>query len=278
MTIREFYKIYSQKYKDNKYLNDICLRTLIVKNEGIKDMSTFFLCFDDELKNESKIIKDIQRVINGEPYQYVINEAEFYDLKLYVDKNVLIPRLETEELVDTLIHKYLNTNYNYTIADIGTGSGCIALAMKKQMQKANVFAIDISENAVNVAKLNASKLQLNINVLQGDLLSPLINKNLKVDVLISNPPYIKNKNEVDENVLNYEPHLALFAKNGVDFYERILKDSFKVLNSKAIIAFEFNYDQKDELNEIIKKYYPTSKVDFYKDAGNKWRYVIICLE
>ena len=76
----------------------------------------------------------------------------------------------------------------------------------------------------------------------------------------------------------YEPHLALFAKNGVDFYERILKDSFKVLNKKAIIAFEFNYDQKDELNEIIKKYYPTSEVDFYKDAGNKWRYVIICLE
>lgn len=278
MTIREFYKIYSQKYKDNKYLNDICLRTLIVKNEGIKDMSTFFLCFDDELKKESKIIKDIQRVINGEPYQYVINEAEFYGLKLYVDKNVLIPRLETEELVDTLIYRYLNSNYNYVVADIGTGSGCIALAMKKHIQNANVFAIDISEKAVNVAKLNASKLQLNINVLQGDLLSPLINKNLKVDVLISNPPYIKNKNEVDENVLNYEPHLALFAKNGVDFYERILKDSFKVLNKKAIIAFEFNYDQKDELNEIIKKYYPQSKVDFYKDAGNKWRYVIICLE
>lgn len=278
MTIREFYKIYSQKYKDNKYLNDICLRTLIVKNEGIKDMSTFFLCFDDELKKESKIIKDIQRVINGEPYQYVINEAEFYGLKLYVDKNVLIPRLETEELVDTLIYRYLNSNYNYVVADIGTGSGCIALAMKKHIQNANVFAIDISEKAVNVAKLNASKLQLNINVLQGDLLSPLINKNLKVDVLISNPPYIKNKNEVDENVLNYEPHLALFAKNGVDFYERILKDSFKVLNKKAIIAFEFNYDQKDELNEIIKKYYPTSEVDFYKDAGNKWRYVIICLK
>lgn len=278
MTIREFYKIYSQKYKDNKYLNDICLRTLIVKNEGIKDMSTFFLCFDDELKKESKIIKDIQRVINGEPYQYVINEAEFYGLKLYVDKNVLIPRLETEELVDTLIYRYLNSNYNYVVADIGAGSGCIALAMKKHIQNANVFAIDISEKAVNVAKLNASKLQLNINVLQGDLLSPLINKNLKVDVLISNPPYIKNKNEVDENVLNYEPHLALFAKNGVDFYERILKDSFKVLNKKAIIAFEFNYDQKDELNEIIKKYYPQSKVDFYKDAGNKWRYVIICLE
>lgn len=278
MTIREFYKIYSQKYKDNKYLNDICLRTLIVKNEGIKDMSTFFLCFDDELKKESKIIKDIQRVINGEPYQYVINEAEFYGLKLYVDKNVLIPRLETEELVDTLIYRYLNSNCNYVVADIGTGSGCIALAMKKHIQNANVFAIDISEKAVNVAKLNASKLQLNINVLQGDLLSPLINKNLKVDVLISNPPYIKNKNEVDENVLNYEPHLALFAKNGVDFYERILKDSFKVLNKKAIIAFEFNYDQKDELNEIIKKYYPTSTVNFYKDAGNKWRYVIICLE
>ena len=278
MTIREFYKIYSQKYKDNKYLNDICLRTLIVKNEGIKDMSTFFLCFDDELKNESKIIEDIQRVINGEPYQYVINEAEFYGLKLYVDKSVLIPRLETEELVDTLIHKYLNISYNYVIADIGTGSGCIALAMKKYLKNANVFAIDISNNAVNVTKLNSEKLQLNISLLQGDLLSPLIDNNIKVDVLISNPPYIKNKNEVDKNVLNYEPHLALFAKNGVDFYERILKDSYKVLNQKAIIAFEFNYDQKNELNEIIKKYYPTSKVDFYKDAGKKWRYVIVCLE
>lgn len=278
MTIREFYKIYSQKYKDNKYLNDICLRTLIVKNEGIKDMSTFFLCFDDELKNESKIIEDIKRVINGEPYQYVINEAEFYGLKLYVDKNVLIPRLETEELVHTLIHKYLNINYNYVVADIGTGSGCIALAMKKHLKNANVFAVDISNNALNVAKFNSDKMQLNISLLPGDLLSPLIDNNIKVDVLISNPPYIKNKNEVDENVLNYEPHLALFAKNGIDFYERILKESFKMLKQKAMIAFEFNYDQKNELNEIIKKYYPTSKVDFYKDAGNKWRYVIICLE
>ena len=278
MTIREFYKIYSQKYKDNKYLNDICLRTLIVKNEGIKDMSTFFLCFDDELKNESKIIEDIKRVVNGEPYQYVINEAEFYGLKLYVDKNVLIPRLETEELVDTLIHKYLNINYNYVVADIGTGSGCIALAMKKHIQNANVFAVDISNNALNVAKFNSDKMQLNISFLHGDLLSPLIDKNLKVDVLISNPPYIKNKNDVDENVLNYEPHLALFAENGIDFYERILKDSFKIVSKNAIIAFEFNYDQKDELNEIIKKYYHQSKVNFYKDAGNKWRYVIICLE
>lgn len=278
MTIREFYKIYSQKYKDNKYLNDICLRTLIVKNEGIKDMSTFFLCFDDELKNESKIIEDIKRVVNGEPYQYVINEAEFYGLKLYVDKNVLIPRLETEELVHTLIHKYLNINYNYVVADIGTGSGCIALAMKKYLKNADVFAVDISNNALNVAKFNSDKMQLNISLLPGDLLSPLIDNNIKVDVLISNPPYIKNKNEVDENVLNYEPHLALFAKNGIDFYERILKESFKMLNQKAMIAFEFNYDQKNELNEIIKKYYPTNKVDFYKDAGNKWRYVIICLE
>ena len=227
MTIREFYKIYSQKYKDNKYLNDICLRTLIVKNEAIKDMSTFFLCFDDELKNESKIIEDIKRVINGEPYQYVINEAEFYGLKLYVDKNVLIPRLETEELVHTLIHKYLNINYNYVVADIGTGSGCIALAMKKHLKNANVFAVDISNNALNVAKFNSDKMQLNISLLPGDLLSPLIDNNIKVDVLISNPPYIKNKNEVDENVLNYEPHLALFAKNGIDFYERILKESFK---------------------------------------------------
>lgn len=278
MTIREFYKIYSQKYKDNKYLNDICLRTLIVKNEGIKDMSTFFLCFDDELKNESKIIEDIHKVTNGEPYQYVINEAEFYDLKLYVDKNVLIPRLETEELVDTLIHKYLNSNFSYTIADIGTGSGCIALAMKKYLVNADIFAIDISNNAVNVAKFNSEKLQLNIKILQGDLLTPLIDNNIKVDVLISNPPYIKNKNEVDENVLNYEPHLALFAENGIDFYERILKDAFKVLHKSAIIAFEFNYDQKELLENLIIKYYKDSEYTFYKDAGNKWRYVIICLK
>lgn len=277
MTIREFYKIYSQKYKDNKYLNDICLRTLIVKNEGIKDMSTFFLCLDDELKNESKILEDITRVINGEPYQYVIGEAEFYGLKLYVDKNVLIPRLETEELVDTLL-KIIDKTKKIVISDIGTGSGCIALTMKKNLQNAIVFATDISNEALNVAKNNAIKIQEQITFLQGDLLEPLITNNIKVDVLISNPPYIKNKNEVDENVLNYEPHLALFAKNGIDFYERILKGSFKILNKNAIIAFEFNYDQKNELNEIIKKYYPTSKVTFYKDAGNKWRYVIICLE
>lgn len=279
MLVGEFYKLTSHKYKNNPYINDIILRSLIIKTEGIPNMSQFFLCLDKELKHECVILNYLARVLKGEPYQYVINEQEFYGNKYYVDERVLIPRLETEELVDNVI-KVINDEFKdkqIDIVDIGTGSGCIAISLKKYINLSNVFASDISFDAIQVASLNARNNETEITFLQGDLLQPLISKNIRVDVIVSNPPYISNKKEVEDRVLKYEPSLALFSLNGIDFYENILKDSYKILKEKAIIAFEFNYDQKDDLKLLIKKYYPHSRVKFYKDMFHNWRFVIVCI-
>ena len=110
------------------------------------------------------------------------------------------------------------------------------------------------------------------------MLEPAITQKLKFDVVVSNPPYISNFKEVSESVLKYEPHLALFAKNGIDYYEIILKDIRKIINKTAFVAFEFNYDQKNKIEDLILKYLQNSEYTFYKDFASKWRYVIICIK
>lgn len=280
MLYRKFYEQAYHKYLNEENINDYILRVLIMDVQGMTgDMSEFFLR-DEELKNEELIHNYIERVIKGEPYQYVINKAKFLDNTFYVDQNVLIPRLETEELIINLIknvkNKYGDRKIN--ICDIGTGSGCIAISLKRALENAEVFASDISINALNVAKKNADNLGAKVNFLAGNMLDPIIESNIKFDVLVSNPPYIQNKNEVDKSVLDYEPHLALFAEKGIDYYEIILKDVARIMNSNSLIAFEFNYDQKDKIEELIKKYIKDAEYSFYRDFDNKWRYVIISIK
>lgn len=280
MLIGEYYRKNKQKYNDNPYLNDIVLRSLIIKAEDITNMSQFFLSLDQEMKNESKANSYIESVLQGIPYQYVIQEQEFLEDVFYVDKRVLIPRMETQELVLTLLD-VLRKKYQdkeFTLVDVGTGSGCIAIEIKKHMQNARVFATDISLDALEVASLNAKKMQQNATFFHGDKLKPLIERNLKVDAIVSNPPYIENKEEVDENVLNYEPHLALFAKDGISFYVDLFKQVPNVINDEAIMALEFNYDQKERLEELIKNNFPKAQYKFYQDTFKRWRYVIISIK
>ena len=280
MLIGEYYRNNKQKYKDDPYLSDIVLRSLIIKAEDINSMSQFFLSLDREMKNESKADAYIASVLQGVPYQYVIQEQEFLGDVFYVDKRVLIPRMETQELVLTLLD-VLRKKYQdkeFTLVDVGTGSGCIALEIKKYMQNACVFGIDISQDALEVASINSKKLQQNATFFHGDKLKPLIERNLKFDVIVSNPPYIKNKDEVDENVLNYEPHLALFAKDGISFYVDLFKQVPNVINDEAIMALEFNYDQKEKLEDLIKTNFPNAQYKFYQDTFKCWRYVIISIK
>lgn len=280
MLYLKFYEQAHHKYLNEENINDYILRVLIMAVQGMDgNMSEFFLK-EEELKDEKLLISYIERVIKGEPYQYVINKAKFLDNTFYVDSNVLIPRLETEELVETLVKEIKNrfSNEKINILDVGTGSGCIAISLQKRLENARVFASDISLEAIKVAKKNATILNSDITFLIGDMLKPIIKENIKLDVLISNPPYIENKSEVDESVLNFEPHLALFAEHGVDFYEIILKDIYKVMNKEGIVAFEFNYDQKDRIESLIKKYVPNGDYLFYRDFNDKWRYVIISIK
>ena len=278
MKFREFYRKNKEKYLIFNNINDYVFRVLIMKEAEIDgDMSQFFIVEDKELQDENELINKLKRVINGEPYQYVVQDTTFLGRHFYVDKRVLIPRLETEELVESLI-KSINErkkNADIVVADIGTGSGAIAITLAKEIKNARVFGSDISGEALDVALINCKKNKVRLTLVQSDMLDYYIKNNIKLDVLVSNPPYINNINEVDLSVLNYEPHLALFAKNGIDFYEIMLQNAHFILNNEAIIGFEFNYDQKDLIQELITKYIPKSTFEFYKDFNDKWRYVII---
>lgn len=216
----------------------------------------------------------IKRLESGEPVQYIVGNVDFYGYELDVNKNVLIPRRETEELVEEVI-KRSQEFYCPTIIDIGTGSGAIAISLSKELNT-HVYASDISSVALDVAKKNAVKNDANITFFEGNMLKPFAEKNIKVDIIVSNPPYIKEDEEIEDIVKNNEPHLALYAKNkGLEFYESILKDAKHVLNDKFLIAFEIGYEQANDIKELVKKYLGNVKVEIKKDLSSKDRMLFV---
>ena len=229
------------------------------------------------LHPEDNLDEAIKRLENGEPVQYIIGDTYFYNSLIKVNKNVLIPRPETEELVEIvikLITKYLLTNIN--ILDIGTGSGCISIALKKEFPNSNVTACDISEKALELARENAKINNTPINFIQSDIFSKITDK---YNLIISNPPYIREDEEIMPIVKNNEPHLALYAKdNGLYFYKEILKNSSKYLTLKSIIAFEIGEEQGPDIINIAKQYYPTSKIILEQDFHHLDRYLFIINE
>jgi len=217
--------------------------------------------------------KALNRLKHFEPIQYITGRTEFYNLTFNVDKNVLIPRPETEELVSWILETTRAQSQN--ILDIGTGSGCIAIALAKNMPQAGVWALDISKKALELAKQNANLNQININFIEADILQKqeiflekyrsLIdysdtvdtNKTLPLfDIIVSNPPYVKQeeKTHIQPNVLNYEPHLALFVENNnpLIFYDKIANFAFKYLNNAGSLFFEINQSLGKEVCLLLK--------------------------
>ena len=223
---------------------------------------------------EDKLEEGIQKLEKGIPVQYIVGNVDFYGNIFEVNENVLIPRFETEELVDKTIN-YINEYFDkkVKIVDIGTGSGCIAITLQKVLDT-EVDAVDISIEALEVAKRNNLNNKTRVNFIQGNLLDNLKDK---YDVLISNPPYIEYDDpEVMDIVKNNEPHLALYADNkGLACYEEILKNASKYLNKKSLIAFEIGYKQASSIKEIISKYFKDSIVKVEKDLQNRDRFIFI---
>ena len=216
----------------------------------------------------------IERLEKGEPVQYIVGNVNFYGYELDVNKNVLIPRRETEELVEEVI-KRSKDFINPTIIDVGTGSGAIAISLSKELDT-HIYASDISETALEVAKKNSINNNADITFYNGDMLKPYIENNIKVDIIVSNPPYIKEDEQIESIVYNNEPHLALYAKdNGLEFYESILKDASKILNDKYLIAFEIGETQGLEVRELALKYIKNAKVEIKKDLSLKTRMVFV---
>ena len=202
---------------------------------------------DKELPNEQleKLNNFLPRLLNHEPIQYVLNECWFYGLKFYVDKNVLIPRPETEELVDWIIRNLRFPFAELKILDIGTGSGCIAISLKRKLRKAEVWACDISKEALNVAKQNSLNLQAEINFVQLDFLNEEETNPLpSFDIIVSNPPYVpqRDKATMQNNVLDFEPHTALFVpnENALIFYSAIIDFSKTHLKQNGAVYCEIH--------------------------------------
>ena len=221
-----------------------------------------------------KLEDGIKRLNNGEPVQYIVGNVDFYGYKINVNKNVLIQRFETEELIFKTINLIKkNLNENIKVLDIGTGSGCISIALKKEIPGLDITAVDISEDALVVAKNNALENNCEINFIKSDLFN---NIDDKYDLIISNPPYISYDEQIMDIVKKNEPHLALYAKNnGLYFYEEIIKNSSNYLNDKNIIAFEIGYLQANEIKKMAHKYYPNSNIIIEKDMQEKDRFVFI---
>ena len=226
-----------------------------------------------ELKNYLKIKKQLEK---GETIQYILKKANFYGNDFYINKNVLVPRPETETLVEITNNLIKETikNKEINILDIGTGSGVIAITLNLLNKNSKITATDISKKALKVAKINNKKNKTNVKFIKTNLYEK---NNQKYDVIISNPPYIdKNDNKIEEKVKNNEPSLALFAKDeGLFYYKEILKNINKIINEKHIIAFEIGEGQGNKIKEIIEKYLPNDNVTIKKDYNGFERYIFI---
>ena len=213
----------------------------------------------------------------GIPVQYIVGNVDFYGLNFIVNNNVLIPRFETEELVEKTIDYVVDYfDKAISILDIGTGSGCIAITLSKNLIGSRVDALDISEQALEVAKKNNERNNTNVNFFHSNMLE---NVTEKYDLIISNPPYIAYDEEIMEIVKNNEPNIALYAENnGLYFYEEILKKASNFLNKKAMIAFEIGEAQGKKIKEIVKNYLPNSKVLLEKDLQNRDRFIFVFID
>ena len=227
---------------------------------------------------EDNLEEAIERLKKGEPVQYIIGDVDFYGNIIKVNKNVLIPRRETEELVEKTLEKIkkIFPERNIKIIDIGTGSGCIPITMKKFLPNSNISAVDISQDALKVAVDNSKINNTDINFIHSNLFE---NVSGKYHCIISNPPYIKENEEIMDIVKNNEPHLALYAPNdGLYFYQEIIKEASKYLEEKFIIAFEIGETQGQEIINIAKKYFPNSNIILEKDLQHLDRFVFITNE
>jgi len=212
----------------------------------------------------------IKRFENGEPVQYIVGDVDFYGNTIKVDKRVLIPRFETEGLCEIALSYLSNTNLN--VIDLGTGSGCIPITLKKKLPNINMDAVDISSDALELAQENAKLNNVEINFYERDMLNPI---DKKYDCIISNPPYLPHGGEVMDIVKNNEPHLALFAdNNGYYFYEGILKNYKEHLNNKYVILFEIGYNQGEKVSKLAHTYLECNAI-VKKDLQGYDRYVII---
>ena len=243
-----------------------------LKNLSFTD---FVFALQQEVTEEqSKFVEEIYtKLANHIPAQYIIGHAEFFGMQLKVDERVLIPRPETEELVELILDE--NPKENLNVLDIGTGSGAIALALAKNRPDWTITAADISQDALDLAMENANNQGLTLFFIKSNCFSEISSK---YDIIVSNPPYIsrEDQEEVGLNVLHSEPHVALFAdEDGLAIYRRIAEESKDYLNDGGKIYLEIGYKQGQSVPALFKENFPGKRVRTLKDQFGQDRMVVI---
>ena len=227
-----------------------------------------------EKYNDKKLEKVVKLIEKDYPVQYLIGNVDFMGYDILVRKGVLIPRFETEGLLDETLKLLKQEKMDdISVLDIGTGTGCIPVVLKKELPNLQITSIDINGKAIKLAKLNASNYNVEINLIKKSIFRyKPINK---YSLIISNPPYVDESEEVGPEI-KYEPANAIFAKHeGLEFYEYIIKHSSKWTTDKSILAFEIGYNHGKYLKEYAKAYYPKAKIIVKKDLSERDRYLFI---
>ena len=279
MTLDELYH-QSLKQLKNVQIEEINVRILLCEINGLNSMSDFYIHKDDEIKDLRRFNEYFERFLKGEPIQYILKKSNFYGYDFYVDKRVLIPRMESEEVISYAIDKYyeLFDLDQPTIVDVCCGSGCLGITLSRCLNAKKLYLSDISQNALDVVKKNLGIHGLEGELFKGDCLSEVIKNNVKCDVLIANPPYIIKKEDVDEAVKKHEPHVALFSNKKLSVYDHIISNLTKVANKPFLAIFEIGYDIKPMLDVMVRKYLPKAEYEFAKDINGNFRILSIYLK
>jgi release factor glutamine methyltransferase len=279
LTINDFKKKCREDLKHIYSTQEIESISAIILEEvlTIKRIEQLQNSFQQITTEDSKKLEAISiRLQKREPVQYILGKTFFCNSEFKVSPSVLIPRQETELLIESIVRHPFASNAK-SILDIGTGSGCIAISIKKLLNRAEVFALDISSDALSIAKENSVRNNMKINFIQANILSENFKVDLTFDLIVSNPPYVRNseKQEMHDNVLNFEPHLALFVEDNTPllFYKAIINFSVAHLASKGILAFEINEAFGTELKDLLLEnfFYP---VEIIKDLNEKDRIIL----
>ena len=278
-TVKELIKLAESRLDDAS--KDVNVAKVLFYHLDDKQQHELYLMYVEEVSSEleAKFLAGMEEYYQGKPIQYIKGVENFFGRDFKVNEDVLIPRYETEELVENILYRiddYFAEYQSITLCDVGTGSGAIATSLALEEPRLKVFATDISLKAVTVAKDNAKNLGANIEFMVGDMLEPLLENEIKVDIFVSNPPYIPQEQEIEAMVKDNEPHVALFGGNdGLYFYRKIFQGVEPLLQERALLAFEMGFDQRELMEAALQEYFPNDPHEIIKDINGKDRMLFI---
>lgn len=278
-TVKELIKLAESRLDDAS--KDVNVAKVLFYHLADKQPHELYLMYDEEVSSEleAKFLAGMEEYYQRKPIQYIKGVENFFGRDFKVNEDVLIPRYETEELVENILYRiddYFAEYQSITLCDVGTGSGAIATSLALEEPRLKVFATDISLKAVTVAKDNAKNLGANIEFMVGDMLEPLLENEIKVDIFVSNPPYIPQEQEIEAMVKDNEPHVALFGGNdGLYFYRKIFQGVEPLLQERALLAFEMGFDQRELMEAALQEYFPNDPHEIIKDINGKDRMLFI---